>query len=736
MKDRLLGPAGSALRRGWRPIGFGLAVSLAAPATAQLYDQHVVFDNARAPGPYHFSLASHVGPSEFEIANNRLPIDSHVFHTPPNSLRLKWTSRYGGDWRVSIDVQKYFRTTHFVGDRISLWVYAEEAIGPDASPGLVLTDAAGNNTATIRLLGKIANLPARQWTQVSIPFDSITDMVASTDDRKIDLHRLATVTIVQSLDDGRPHILYVDDIRIDDANSAPHGPAAAPAALTAKGYDRHIDLSWQADAAPGVESYRIYRSIDGAPFVPIGIQKGHIARYEDFLGASGKSASYRITAVDGEGRESPPSQTVTGATRALSDDELLTMVQEAQFRYYWEGAHPNAGLALEVMPGDPNQVAVGGSGFGTMALLVGIDRGFVTRQQGVERFLKILRFLKQADRFHGVWPHYLDGRTGKTMAFFGKYDDGGDLIETAFMMQGLLCARQYFTRNTPQEREIRDTITGFWRGIDWNWYRDGDDSKVLYWHWSPNYGFHIRHPLIGWNESMIAYLLAIASPTHNVPASLWDSGWAGQNELGIAYRRRWSRTTQGDHFTNGNSYYGIKLDVGEGNGSDLFFTHFSFMGFDPRGKRDAYTDYFKNNRAISLINQAYAIENPRKFKGYGADGWGFTAGLHAGGRPTQSDDNGTITPEGPLGSFPYTPAESMKALKHFYRDLGAKTWGVYGFADGYNETDNYFDESYMGLNQAPGVVMIENHRTGLIWKLFMSNPEIAPALKKIGFRKD
>ncbi|WP_205412273.1 glucoamylase family protein [Sphingomonas crusticola] len=714
-----------------------LALAMACPASAQLYDRHVVFDNARVAGPYHFSLASKSGPSELELTGNAIPVDTRTFHTPPNSLKLHWTSRYGGDWRVALDAQKYFRTNNFVGNRLSLWLYAEEPLDADAAPGLVLTDARGNNTPTMRLLGDLASLPARQWVQVSIPLDKITDLVASTEDRRPDLSHLAGLILVQRIDDGKAHTLYLDDIRIDDpAAAVAPPPKAPPMGLAAKGYDRHIDLSWQVERAPGVESYRIYRSIDDKPFEPIGIQKGHIARYEDFLGASGKTASYRISAVNGAGQESPVSQAVTATTRTLSDDDLLTMVQEAQFRYYWEGAHPNAGMALEVTPGDPDQVALGASGFGAMALLVGIERGFITREQGAERFLKIVRFLARADRFHGVWPHYLDGRTGKTMAFFGKYDDGGDLIETAFMMQGLLSARQYFTHNTPAEREIRDTITRFWRDIDWNWYRNGPDSKVLYWHWSPDYGFYIHHPLIGWNESMIAYVLAIASPTHAVPASLWHSGWAGQNALGVEYRRRWSRTTQGDQFTNGNSYYGIKLDVGEGNGSDLFFTHFSFMGFDPRGMRDAYTNYFTNNRAISLINQAYAIDNPRKFKGYGADAWGFTAGLHAGGRPLQSDDNGTITPEGPLGSFAYTPAQSMLALKHFYRDLGAKTWGVYGFADGYNETDNYFDESYMGLNQAPAVVMIENQRTGLIWKLFMSNPEIAPALKKIGFRKD
>ena len=722
-----------------RLFGLGLtaiALALTAPVVAQTYDRHVVFDNARAPGPYHFSLASKAGQSLLDFTDARIPVDTDHFHSPPNSLRFKWTSMFGGDWRVSIDVQHYFRTNDFAGHRLTLWVYAEDEIGPDASPGLILTDKKGVPSPTIRLLGDVKTLPAHQWVPIHIALDDIHDLVGSTDDAKVDLRHLATVTILQGLDDGKPHILYLDDMRIDDPSTLPHGPTRAPTDLVAKGYDRHVDLSWQVDAELGVESYRIYRSTDGKPFEAIGIQKGQIGRYEDFLGASGKSATYRITAVDGEGRESPLSSTASATTRALSDDELLTMVQEAQFRYYWEGAQADSGMAIEVTPGDPNQVAVGSSGFGIMAILVGIDRGFVTRQQGVDRFLKILHFLDKAERFHGVFPHYIDGRTGKRMAFFGKYDNGGDLIETSFLMEGLLCARQYFTHNTPQEKEIRDAITTLWQAVDYDWYRDGKDSKFLYWHWSPDYGFKIHHPLIGWNESLIAYLLGIASPTHSIPATLWDSGWAGQDETGIAYRRWWSRTTRGDHFTNGGTYYGIKLEVGEGNGSDLFFTHFSFMGFDPRGMRDAYTDYFENNLAISLINQAYAIDNPGKFKGYGADAWGFTAGLHAGGRPSQASDNGTITPEGPLGSFPYTPKESMLALKHFYRDLGAKMWGVYGFEDGYNETDNYYDESYMGLNQAPTVVMIENWRTGLLWRLFMSNPEIVPALKRIGFHKD
>jgi hypothetical protein len=237
-------------------------------------------------------------------------------------------------------------------------------------------------------------------------------------------------------------------------------------------------------------------------------------------------------------------------------------------------------MAIEILPGDKNLVGLGSSGFGIMAIVVGVERGFITREQGVERLEKITHFLSTADRFHGVWPHFLDGLTGKVIPYFGKYDDGGDLVETAFLMQGLLVARQYFDRDTPQESEIRSTITGFWKTVQWDWHRNGPDPNFLYWHWSPDAGFYIRHPLIGWNETMIIYLRAIASPTHAVP------------------------------------------DVGVGNGGEIFFTHYSFMAFDPRGRRDRYADYFQNNRNIALINHDHSVENPRHFKGYGDNAWG------------------------------------------------------------------------------------------------------------------
>jgi hypothetical protein len=310
-------------------------------------------------------------------------------------------------------------------------------------------------------------------------------------------------------------------------------------------------------------------------------------------------------------------------------------------------------------------------------------------------------------------------------------------VETAFLMQGLLAARQYFDRDTPSEREIRETITRLWHEAEWDWYRREPDSEVLYWHWSPDHGYHISHPLIGWNETLIVYLLAIASPTHAVPASLYHTGWAGQSERAVQYRRNWSRTLDGSRYTNGNSYYGIPLAVGEGNGAELFFTQFSFLGFDPRGIRDAYANYFDNNRAIARINHAYCLDNPRRHVGYGPDCWGLSAGINAGGgRPLPRDDNGTINCMAALGAMPYTPKESLAALKHLYRDLGGKVWGAYGFHDGFNATQNWFEEVYMALNQAPITVMIENHRTGLVWNRFMANPEIRQGLERIGFHSE
>ncbi|MFT3868905.1 MAG: glucoamylase family protein [Nibricoccus sp.] len=707
-----------------------------------VHDRHVIFDNGLGAGGYYHSEGFVVAPSTLGLWNGKFPVATDRFVSPDNSLRLHWKSAEGGDWRMTVMVPtRYVRKFYFEGDTLAFWCYPETEIDELNSPLVYVQDSTKLGSPATTLVKGDERLPEKKWTLVKLPIAELIATGRTTDSARCDLHKLVSLSFMQGLDDGKEHVLYIDDVKIVDGKQVDNTPPPAPEGLKVKGHERHFDLSWQPSSAKDLLSYRILRSSDGKTYEPAGTQDGAWTRFEDFVPVEAESGPktfyYKVSAIDIAGNESPPSSAGSDRLRPADDDALLTMAQEGCFRYYWEAAHPNAGLAPEVLPGDENLIAVGGNGFGVMALLVAIERQFVTREEGVRRLTKILRFLSKADRFHGVWPHYLDGRTGRTIPLFGTYDNGGDLVETAFMIQGLLAARQYFDRDEPAERDIRETITRLWREVEWDWYRKTPDSDVLYWHWSPEHDFTINHPLVGWNETMIVYLLAIASPTHAVPASLYYSGWAGQSDVHVRYRRNWSRTTAGDHYANGNSYYGIKLEVGVGNGGDLFFTHFSFLGFDPRGIRDRYTNYFSNNRNIALINRAYCIDNPRKFVGYGPDCWGRSAGINVhGGRALPRDDNGTINCMAALASMPYTPAESLAALKHFYRDLGPKVWGIYGFHDGFNETQDWFEANFMALNQAPITVMIENHRTGLLWKYFMTNPEIHPALDAIGFTRE
>ncbi len=706
--------------------------------TAQsAYDRHVVFDNSLADGGYYYSDSHVVAPSRLELFQGKFPVDTERFVSPPNGLRLKWRSAPGGDWRMTLKVPaRYARKFEFQGDTLTFWAFPDTELTETNSPRVSLQDSAGAGAPTSSLVRGTNRLAAGQWTQVRLPFADFVMQFNGTDDTKFDPRRLASINFVQGLDDGGDHTLFLDDFQVVDSKAV-STPPPAPTSFAVQAQERHFDLTWEPVTDTNVVSYRIYRSLNGRDFTPVATRPANYARAVDWIGRAGRRASYRVSAVNFAGQESPPSPVASGQTRKFNEAELLDLVQAGCFRYYWELAHPVAGLAPEIVPGDRNLIATGGNGFGLMSLTVATERGFVTRAAAVDRLLKVVRFLARADRFHGIWPHFLDGNTGRAIAYFGKYDNGGDLVEAAFLMQGLLAARQYFDRDTTAEREIRDTITRLWHEAEWDWYRRDADSEVLYWHWSPDYGFHISHPLIGWNETLVVYLLAIASPTHAVPASLYHTGWAGRSERAVQYRRNWSRTLDGSRYTNGNSYYGIPLAVGEGNGAELFFTQFPFLGFDPRGIRDAYANYFDNNRAIARINHAYCVDNPRRHFGYGSDCWGLSAGINAGGgRPLPRDDNGTINCMAALGSMPYTPRESLAALKHFYRDLGAKVWGAYGFHDGFNQTQNWFEEVYMALNQAPITVMIENHRTGLVWNRFMANPEIRQGLEKIGFRKD
>jgi hypothetical protein len=415
-----------------------------------------------------------------------------------------------------------------------------------------------------------------------------------------------------------------------------------------------------------------------------------------------------------------------GEMPELTDEQLLDTIQNRTFQYFWEGAEPVSGMARERIhmdgdyPENDRQVVTsGGSGFGLMALVVGMERGFITREEGVERLIRITGFLDTCDRFHGAWPHWLYGETGKVKPFSPR-DNGGDLVETAYMVQGLLTVKQYLDRGNPVEARLQGRIAALCDGVEWDWYQKGE--PVLYWHWSPEFGWEMNYQIRGYNECLITYVLGASSVTHPITAEAYHQGWARSGAI------------MGKHYA-----YDLLLDMNHNGSSEyggpLFWSHYSFLGLDPRELKDCYSDYWRHNVNHTLIDYYYCTENPHNYKGYGENCWGLTASYSIKGYAAHSPSNdlGVISPTGALSSFPYTPRESMEAARYFYDSLGTKLLGPYGFYDAFSEQSDWFPQRYLAIDQGPIVVMIENYRTGLLWDLFMENEEVQEGSTKLGF---
>lgn len=386
----------------------------------------------------------------------------------------------------------------------------------------------------------------------------------------------------------------------------------------------------------------------------------------------------------------------------LSDEQLFETVQKAAFSYFWDYGHPVSGLARERL-GSGNTVTTGGSGFGFMAIMVGVHRGWISREEGAARVLKMARFIAdKAVKYHGVLPHWLDGETGQTIPF-GTYDDGADLVETAFLMEGMLAAGEYFDAQTADEQQFRALVEQVWEEVEWDWFRK-DGEKCLYWHWSENYGWKMNMPVSGWNEALITYVLAASSPTHSIDKEVYEEGWA----------------------RNGAMSFNSK--------APMFFAHYSFMGLDPRNLSDSYGNYWDVNCAHAQANYSYCA-NSKKNWGYSPECWGLTASDYYKGytASSPSNDTGTVAPTAALGSFPYLPKEAKAAMEYFYYVLGDRLWGEYGFKDAFSLKEQWFAESYIAIDQGPVVVMMENWRSALVWDCFMKNEDIREGLTKLGF---
>jgi hypothetical protein len=399
----------------------------------------------------------------------------------------------------------------------------------------------------------------------------------------------------------------------------------------------------------------------------------------------------------------------------LSDEALLDLVQRQTFRYFWDFAHPASGLARDRFGGNDEWIAVGGSGFGAMAIVVAAERGWIAREEAVDRLHRMTAFLEKADHYHGAFPHFLNGTTGRTIRF-GRKDDGADIVETALLLQGLIAAQVYFD-GEGREAWLRGRIGGLRRAVEWDWFTRGG-REALYWHWSPNQGWAMNHEIHGWNECLILLVLAAGAEQNAILPAVYHNGFAQ------------SRT-----FINRRPHEGIELPLGPDGGGPLFFAHYSFCGLDPRGLTDIYADYWQQNAAHSRINHDYCVRNPKGYAGYGADCWGLTASDSVDGYSAHAPDNdlGVIAPTAALSSLPYTPEESMRALRHFHDDLGDRIWRDLGFVDAFSESAGWYAKTHLAIDQGPIIAMIENHRSGLLWKLVMQDEEVRRGLGRLGF---
>ncbi|UVC12203.1 hypothetical protein IHQ71_29645 (plasmid) [Rhizobium sp. TH2] len=400
-------------------------------------------------------------------------------------------------------------------------------------------------------------------------------------------------------------------------------------------------------------------------------------------------------------------------------EQLFDRVPRSTIAYFWEGAHPVSGLAYDrrLTWGDARNdlVSTGGSGFSFLAIIVAASRGWIDRRQAIERMLGMVAFLGKVPRFHGAFPHFINGATGHVVPF-SRHDDGGDLVETALLLQGLICARQYFDGNDSDASLLRTQIQELVDDVEWDWYTPGP-CEALYWHWSPKHKWKMALPITGWNEGLLAYVLAAGAQQHAIDDSGFHHGWAGNGAL-----------------RNGNSYYGHILPVGRPFGGPLFLAHSPFCGLNPRWMRDRYCDYWEQNVAHASIHHAHAVHNPNEHAGYGAACWGLTSSHGPTNYVASAPDNdlGIIAPTAALSSFPYLPEAAEAALRHYLAVADGRLWGRYGFVDAFAANGRWISKSYLAVNQGPIIAMIENHRSGLLWNLFMDAPEIKLGLERLG----
>lgn len=445
----------------------------------------------------------------------------------------------------------------------------------------------------------------------------------------------------------------------------------------------------------------------------------------------------------------PSGEVTVFASKHVPLPELFDELEERTFRFFWDTADSETGLVPDRYP-TPSYASIAATGFGLTAYPIGVERGYITRAAARDRVLKTLRFLYNAPQgnqatgmagYKGFYYRYLDMKTGARVG-----DIELSTVDTSLLLGGMLFCQSYFDRQDPTEVQIRNLVEAIYRRVDWRWAQVR--PPAISHGWTPESLF-LEYDWRGYNEAMLVYLLALGSPTHPVAPSAWEE-WAR------GYAGFWD-TEQGRKYLAFGSLFGHQ------------YSHvwIDFRGILDTPMRQAGFDYAENTRRATYAQRAYAIANPMHWTGYGENIWGLTASdgatnaelpfagekrrfrtYWARGIGKKAFDDGTIAPTAAAASIAFAPEIALPAVMEMYRRYGAHIVGEYGFYDAFNPSFNYdvplthgrripdvgwVATDYLGIDEGPIVAMIENYRTGLVWRAMRKNPHIRRGLELAGF---
>ncbi|HWK59361.1 MAG TPA: glucoamylase family protein [Parapedobacter sp.] len=691
----------------------------------------VLFENSMLKGNYMYSNVYHDDQSWVENVAGRLPVSDSIFFTPGNSLSLRYVSAKNGSWTTHVTfpeaVNPYFPNP---ADVLTFKLYVVSNTESSALPILSLKQR-DTTTSALALSDYIDEFRTNMWLDVRVPVKAIGGLLM---DQAIDGIQLSQGYAA----DTTTHWMYIDQVEFVSANP-PRVKLSSPAVLaSATAYDRHVDLTWQLPLTPSIRYIKIYRAEDKEHFEPIAIRPVFVQKYTDFVPYPERTYFYKIAWVDYDYLESPFSEVIEAATHTASDSTLLDFIQAAHFNYFVERAEINSGMHAVHFGIDDATVSVMETGLSMLSHVVAAERGFISRKAAIDRLTRMINFLGKVERYHGAFPAKIDGRTGKGIFEIDSVPEG-DLSATAFLMQGLLVAQQYFGVDSTEVGELTAKIDTLWDGVEWNEFVVAGQQNILLDRWSPVSGFKHARPMGGFGQDFISYILALASPRYSlhpdayveglgIPRELLDSTYtmelAENNSFAVDVGGDTSTTLPRYHefnYTADTTVYGLPITVGSIDTS-LMEAYVPFFAFDPRGKRDTFTDYFANN--VNLANATRRRDNERGYGGFSTNIWGTTViGVDSVGADSVGDIH-AINPAIASASYAYVPQKALSSIRELYEMYGYALFTEYGFREWIAPKRNAVASGYDALNQAAVLVMIENGRSGLIWNLFASHPDI------------